>query len=371
MLKNFLFLISLVCSLAHAEVTWPGKPAELQISGFVYATMFQDQDWQNDHYVAATNIDYDFGRWAVRSQISTYKEDPVRRLVLEYSHPITRSLEATYQVGRFARLETFVDGVTNNPGVTGLAVMPMAAYNYKMFNGSFVLMDGVSGKLTYSDGHDGLWSVRYKVGKMVIPEQHSIQMEAFRQEPSGTNKVRLDPRNDSRDIGFHYENNQWHLYLAQNTYQLTTVNLGGSAFAQNVANTYQHIDYRIARAGAKWDNQKYWVQTEWSHDTTKYTNNLGVTTPGTNAFNNNLYIGKYLGDNWNVYYGISYGHNKTARTFNRDKLIGVTWNKGDWTVSTEFHSGLGNSWRKYDAPKVAAPDLPSWNSLVTSITYRF
>jgi hypothetical protein len=342
----------------------------MAVNGFIYNTTFGDKDWQNGRTVAAINADYFLGSFAARTQLSSYQDQHIRRAVLEYSHPIGSNVEMVYQAGRFTRLESFYEGITDNPGNYKQAILPFGGYSYRMFNGAFVIMDGVQGQATFKLPQDYLLRARYSQGKMTVPSQSDIQKEAFRRVFPG---VTIDGTNHNYDWALALESVNYKWYVSRNRYHMNVLTDGSNATANVVSNTFNLIDYRVDKAGVRWDNQKYVAQLEWFHDITeiwKKNRSLPLAS-NNNAVGFNWMLGTYLNDNWSVYAGRSYGRNKVAGSHNDDNYAGVTWNDGPWTVSTEYHKGNGFAWRKYDAPFVAAPNVPKWSSWVASVTYRF
>ena len=212
MFKHLLLATSIfLSSFAHAVVEWEGKPDALQVSGFVYATEFSDSDWYNGRNIAAVNIDYDTNLLAFRTQLQSYDNQHIRRLVAEYSMSPFSNVEFIGQVGRFSRVDALFNGVTDNPASYQMAMMPNAGYSYRMFNGAFVIMDGVTLQTSWRN-QDMLIKVRYSEGKSAIPSQSDIIEEAFKRTDlaSGNNRVELTAKN-STDIGFTLDTEKWHL----------------------------------------------------------------------------------------------------------------------------------------------------------------
>jgi hypothetical protein len=345
-------------------------PANFSITGFAYATEFGDSDWHNGRSVAAVNMDWHQDNWAVRTQVSSYRQQHIRRAVVEYSHPIGENVEMVYQAGRFSRLESFYEGITDSPANYKQAIMPFGGYSYRMFNGAFVIMDGVQAQATFKLPDDYLLKFRAADGRMTIPSQNDIQKEAFRRTYDG---VRINSNANNYDWAAALESVEYKWYVSRNRYLMNVDTDNSNATANNVSNTYNMIDYRLDKAGVRWDNQKYVAQLEWFHDITNIWRKARTLPLASNndAIGFNWMIGKYIDDNWSVYTGRSYGRNKVAYSHNEDNYVGATWAEKSVSVSVELHRGHGFAWRKYDAPTVTAPEVPHWNTWVTSVSYRF
>lgn len=375
MLRKFVLLISLLLPTLVYSQNQDKQVDRLEWSynGFIYTTQFSDNNWFNDRTIGGINLDAFYKTFAVRTQVSSYANQRIRRFVLEYAHPLGSHVEMVYQAGRFARLDSFYEsGVTNNPSVPGTAIPPNAGYSYRMFNGAFVIMDGIQAQSTYKLDSGNLVKARYAIGKMTIPSQTDIQLEAFKRTLLNNDEADIVGNRTSYDAGIHYETASWHTYMARNYYAMYVVQSGNSALAKTVANTYATLNYKVDKIGTKYITNKWWAQIEWFHDITEsFKGTTGLLSSNNNAVGENHQIGMYYGDSWSYYAGRSYGRNKTAGSRNDDNFIGATWYKNQWTVSTELHNGAGFAWRKYDAPLVINSNVPKWNSIVTSITFRF
>jgi hypothetical protein len=368
-MKKLLLTILAFVSVQAQAVTSDLIPANMAINGFIYNTTCADKDWQNDRTVGALNLDYFTGNFAARTQLSTYSDQHIRRAVLEYSHPIGSNVEMVYQVGRFTRLESFYEGITDNPGNYKQALLPMSGYSYRMFNGAFVIMDGYQGQATFKLPNDYLLKARYSAGKMTIPNQPDIQREAFRQVVPN---LSIDSTDANYDWALALESIKYKWYISRNRYHMDVNSATTTGLSNTVSNNFNQIDYKVDKAGVRYDDQSYVGQLEWLHDITEIVNkSRSRVTSNNNAVGYNYLVGKYIGDQWLAYAGRSYGRNKVAKSNNQDNYLGVTWSKGAWTVSGEYHWGHGFAWRKYDAPFVAAPNIPEWKSVVASVTYRF
>lgn len=362
-MKNYVLLISALFALTASAQE---LPENLTYGGFIYNTTFGDKNWQKDRTVAAVNVDYFVDRLAFRTQLSTYENQPVRRAVVEYAHPIASSIEMIYQGGRFSRSDTFYEGITDNPGNYHQAVLPFAGYSYRMFNGAFVIMDGVNAKSVIKLD-DAIISARVTYGTPTIPSQKDLQFEAFRREFKG---YMINGTNDNYDISAHYETKNWHTYIHRSMYRFDDTT-DGQPEGNYAYKLVSHIDYRLDKFGIKYDDSDYVAQIEWFHDITAMNNVKEVINGRNNAVGFNYLLGYYIDGNWFAYGGRSYGRNRIAFSHNEDNYLGVTYSNADWTFSFELHDGEGFAWRRYDAPYVKLPNVPSWNTWVTSVTYRF
>ena len=114
----------------------------------------------------------------------------------------------TVQLGRFPRIDSFYNNITDNPGTSNLAILPMAGYNRRMITGTFIMMDGV--QILHSKLIDnGLIFTEFSYGKMVVEDQKATQMEAFRMANSN---IELKSKNDNFDFMLGWKNDNWTVY---------------------------------------------------------------------------------------------------------------------------------------------------------------
>lgn len=375
LLTDLLCAVCLITPSISFGFDFEGKPDNLQTNGFVYFTEFSDHEWFNGRQVAALNIDYDIDNFAIRTQLSSYKEQPIRRAVLEFSQPLPYNLEFTAQVGRFSVAESVFDDTTSSPGAFRMAMLPNAGYSYRMFNGAFTIMDGWQVATSWR-ASDFLVKVRYGSGKSVIPSQIDLIHESFKRDFEGDDAIEMTATPKSYILGMQVEAKDFVGYMSRNQYAYEVHKIGNSYLANLADTRYSEITYRVDRIGGKYDNGDFWIHQEWFHDYThafdKRANKMYWYDTG-NSIGDVTIVGVHFTDAWSSYIGKSHGKNKMGTTHNIDQFVGVTWNSYPFTVSVEQHRGEGFAWRKHDAPYVdfATKGYPQWDSLVVSGTYVF
>lgn len=366
MFKHLILLISLLVSISAHAID------NLQVGGFIYATEFSQNDWYNGRNILAVNLDYDIDNFAVRTQVQSYNEQHIRRLVLEYATPVISNVEFITQVGRFSRVDALFNGVTDSPASYQMSMMPNAGYSYRMFNGSFVIMNGATFQTSWRNS-EYLIKGRYSVGKADIPSQEDLATESFkRQDLKGINAVKFTPEL-SEDIGLILDTEHFHAFASRYNYKFEINNTGSGIIGRTAATMFHTIHYRIDRGGIRYDNRQYWLHQEWFHDYTwtRDARRMHINNQVGNNVGSISIVGYYLTDAWRVYAGKSHGRGKLGNAHNVDEFLGVTWNIHPYTVSLESHRGEGFAWRKYDAPYVRLPNVPQIDSLVLSMTYVF
>jgi hypothetical protein len=354
----------LLAFFALLAIITPIRCEELQttVRGFAYTTVFSDNRWFDNKSSIAINLDADYGPFAVRTQVAT-ETNAVRRLVGEYSFIVPWiNMTSVWQVGRYVRLDSFYNNVTDSPGTSGMAILPMAGYNRRMATGTFTIMDGWQTWNSVVVG-ETLVTARYGYGKMMIESQRDLHKEVF----SGkiVKGLDLESAEGVYDFGLHLEHHNWHAYYSHNYYKINTkVTEPSNPMANFVNRTYSSVDYPVDKIGLKYFCKKYWVQGEMAKGTTYSTNYRGVKKHELGATDYNVIAGYAFKESYAAYIGQSRGFNDQGRTA-KDRFIGVTYDNGKWAASLEYHKGEGLAWRKYDSP------IDSWNAFVTSVTYRF
>lgn len=333
-------------------------------SGYVYNTTFSDSAMHNSRNVLALNLDADYSNFAIRTQLANVNSDfKLRRLVGEAAFPVTSSIDVAYQIGRFGRVDSFYNGVLDSPSSYQMAILPFGGYSYRMFNGSFVLMDGQQVIIKQRVDAGSIISFRAAYGKMVIDEQSELQKEAIR---TYINDIEMVPTTGSYDLGLHYETRRWHAYTARQYFKSSQKALSNSKQIQRLIDYFNNSEYTLDRYGIKYTNNTYYVQVESTHGKSFSYSANDTIIASINAYDYNYVFGYYVGDGV-IYVGQSYGANKTSNTTNNDKFVGATYNHEKMTVSLEYHVGEGRGWVKHDNPN----DVYDWKTLVLSTTLKF
>lgn len=378
MLKNLLSQIeravTVIALAIIPTIGWAGTSiGDVQVSGFAYTTMFSDNNWYNDRTTANVNLDYDVNSFALRAQASTYHKGTIRRLLAEYAFSPYENVEMVGQVGRFSRVDSFQSGVTDSPASYQMAMLQQAGYSYRMFNGAFALMDGLNFWTSYRNDVF-LVKARYARGKMVVPSQDDLIMEAYKKPLRGVDAVYLDPQSGSEDYGLQLETEHSRSYASRYSYLVDSQQVGTSKTAFLASHVYHNINYTLDRIGYRYDWTENYVQTEWFHDYTYAADTVTkVMKRIDEATGKSVIVGHHWNEDWTSYVGQSYARNMTGPTHNKDTFVGTTWDKSPFTVSVEYHKGEGFAWRKYDAPYVnlATQGFPQWNSWVLTASYAF
>ena len=366
MKNSLLALLLLIPSLVFAE-------ANTELSGFIYAMKFSNQDWYQDHSVLAVNIDHTNDYLNIRSQLSTHdigdngkqmtmeENSPIRRLVVEKDFKSSESTETIVRVGRFARINSFYDSITDSPANFNMAMLPQAGYNFRMYNGAFVIMDGIQGVFKYEE-NDTLTTLYASRGKMFINNQEELIREIFKQKVAD---IKMTP-DMINDVALHFEFKNYHAYASYSEYEATTNIVNKTATSAFMSAKYNDVRYTVNRYGVKADFKKVFLQTEAVVGETTASRVTGAVTAHTNALDVNYVIGWYFDDNYTFYFNHSEGKNLTAGTSGHEHAYGVAYDIHPWAVAVEYHNGnTEGGWRSYTST------IKEWDLMVAAVTYQF
>ena len=361
-LKKFVLLISLIISplvvIASEDEIW------FNYSGFVYNTTFSDNTFHNNRNVVALNADIDYMNVAFRTQVSIHDSLPIRRAVFEFSNIISEKVEYVYQIGRFSRVNSFYNAVLNPPADYQMAMLPLAGYSYRMFNGSFVLMDGHNFMTTYKMDNGNLIRARIATGRGVINDQENVQREVIGKYDQN---LRVETDRNNYDYGLHYDTKEWSLFWSRNDY---STNIGTNSNLKPYKQFeyfYNGAEYHLEKFGVRYDNQKWVISGEYGKGVTKSFSKADLKTSQSMSEDYHIIIGNRITENIYLYSGYSVGFNHTSKTKNFDSFIGTTYNFSPFVMSFEYHSGKGRGWVKYSDTS----SEKTWNSWVISTSYRF
>lgn len=358
MKKIYLFLTLLVyCLVTNAS------ELNINLSGFVTATAFGDEKFYPNKANAALNIDIVKDYFAIRTQLAIPYDRPVRRLVLEKSSFIRTDEELTIQLGRFPRLDSFYNSVTDSPGTTGLAMLPPAEYNRRIIeNRGFNSIDGL--RAIYSVKTDnGIVDYHLNYGLAAVEDKCGIQVE-FTKRTCSTGHT-FESQDENYGIGFSTDYGRWKTLGFVTNFKVKSVLLDSTnKTSVGLFTNMNKINYFVYKVGVKYEAPKWWAQSTYMYTDLNFAKpNMGYVNV---QVSDNIYLltGIKWYSNFNTYVEYSYGKSNTGRA-SIDRAIGTTYIKDDITYSLEYHKGDAIAWKRYFSP------TPEWDTWVMSITKRF
>lgn len=342
----------------------PVQALDANFGGFVYGTWFSQPDWHDHEARAAVNADITHGNFALRTQITTQANQP-RRLLLEYSRPVSEATSATVQAGRLVRLDGFYNNVTDSPSSSGMSLLPLAVYNRRMNTGTFTIMDGVqlTGRTTLEGSH---LEYGIRAGKAFIDSEEDLQKEAFGRVVS--TGIETDPQFDNYDAYVRWERRDTSYLLSINRYATDFKSVAGNPMDDFlVASMASDVTYTTAKVGASHQYGKLNVSAEYHYGIVNTHDRAGKETFEKRAHNGYVRVGYDLRDCLDVYATYNYGRTVEGDSEARDAAIGVTWDRGDWMVNLEYHKGNSTktAWSRYGS------GVTDWDSAVVSVVRRF
>ena len=358
MLRCCVLLISLLLSISsHAE------NVELRLSGFVTGTAFSQSDWYDNTKNIAVNVDATYEDLAIRGQIGEPYDNIIRRLVFEKSLWIKEQQEVTIQFGRFPRLDSFYNGVTDSPGTSGMAMLPLGEYNRRMVqNRTFNTVDGINAIYTIRL-KSGILKLHGDYGSLPIEEPCLTQNETTKKPCRLGYQFLGDTGN--YDVGASYEIGKWTYLGSMSSMRLRTELLDPKDKTSVALSTAANrVSFDLTRVGVKYTAKKWWAQSELLFTDFKLAKKDQDFTSVTTSENLYLLGGYNWTDQFNSYIEYSYSKANTGGMA-LDRVIGSTYVLNNTTLSLEYHNGTGLAWKKYFS------ETPTWDSWVFSFTQRF
>lgn len=360
---RFALLISLLLiSIPHGYA----NSTSFELSGYAYATIFQDTDWYDNTARAAVNFDITKNKIGLRGQVDTQEKQP-RRLVIEYSYPSTEDTFLKVQVGRFVRFDGFYNNVTDSPSSSGMSILSLSTYNRTMVTGTFTLSDG-SQVFATTKFIDTLVEYGFRAGKAFIESDSDLQKEAF---GVVSDNLATKRRFNNFDLYSRVSSiNGSEFLISYNHYSIDIVNHDPTdLLAAYIAGNATEINYDTIKVGMLRDFDRFKLSGEYSYGKTTTYSNLGQQTSRKDAHNAYLRFAYDVSDNVEAYSLYNYGMLESTDSISYDSSVGLLFNHGSWAFDIEWHTGKSKygSWVKYESQD----DKKSWNSFVTSVSLRF
>lgn len=351
-------------SCAQAQDVVDPAALTTRLSGFATTTVFGDNDWHPNTKSVALNFDTTYEDWAARGQAASSYEQPIRRLVIEHSFPYGPGHDVVIQAGRFPRLDSFYNSVTDAPSSWGLAMLPPGQYNRRMIgNRTFTGIEGVSVAHLTKIG-EGLLRVHGDYGRTVVERQCDTQIEATKMPCR--DGLEIDGARGSMDLGATYVEGNWTVLAYYGKLNATTKLLDPSdRVSKALTSQADRILYDAAKIGVKYDDGTWYAQTEVLHNTFKLAKTKSQLVTKQESWNVYLLGGLCLDDGLCTYAEYSRGTSSTITSGANDRAVGATYSMGDATYSLEYHRGLGKSWERYFAIS------NNWSTWVMSASWRF
>lgn len=358
-----MYLILLISLLVTTQVY--GDISGLNLSGFAYTTLFQDNDWFDNDSRVAVNFATDFDHVNLLGQIDTQKSQP-RRLAIEYAAPLSDKTSVKFNFGRMVRLDGFYNNVTDSPASHGMSMLPLAIYSRRMLTGTFMLLDGASiSGTTKNDGTLMEYGIRF--GAPYIDSNEYLQKEAFRTYASNAQYVR---RYNNYDLYYQISIEDHSLLLSINHYSIDFNNRNpADKLSSYIAANAARINFDTAKIGYIYDFGRYRFTTEYHYGKTELLSDADKVSAYIKAHSIYGMLGYSISDECEIYSLYNYGRSENTGSQVKDFASGISFDFGRYFFNLEYHDGSSNhgTWVKYDAPS----GKHTWQSLVVSAALRF
>lgn len=381
MLRFFLLWISLflTCGLSFAEISkhvefndekelisiqeQESILSKFAVSGFATITRFTDNEWFDNTANMAINVGYYDENWSVLTQLAVPYDDPIRRFTIERVFNANNQYIVNLKVGRFPRVDTTFNSITDAPSSYGMAMLPLGQYSRRVsLNRAFNVIDGVGINYIYQNFNSGIFKLNGDYGLAPIDNQCKVQYELTRKSCDPAFDV--VSQNGNYDLGASYEINTYKFSGSVGNIQFGfNVNPSMEEKPNDLAAQADTAKLKYIKLAALYSYQDWWFLSE-------ITDINYLISKEQHAKTIQQWLTHYvlMGYNWrsdfNTYVSVSHGHSILG-TNGKDVVVGATYISDNTTISLEHHQGNGHSWSK------AFSTIDHWNSWVFSITQRF
>jgi hypothetical protein len=341
------------------------------LSGFISGTVFSDPDFYENTAKGAVNIDLAKGSYLFHTQLASSTDFPteslISRITVEKVFGIADGHEMSIVVGRFPRLYSFFNAITDNVGTSGLAMLPLSQYKRRTVADSRMISgDGIMMSYRF---HQDDYSIEFTADVSQASKINNcmIHME-FYNKPCGY-AYGFKSDNPNYDFGIVYEDPTLKVLLA-------VIEIDIKAYITNrkdpvalatytVGNRWQHKHYKF---GFIKQVDDWWVQAEGTYRNILMAGVGKDYVPYNQQIGGDFVVGYHVNDDISAYVGYSLSRSRIGDgKFNLDdNYVGATYANGDgFTYSLEYHIGRGRDWNRYLSPD------DNWSSAVFSISKQF
>lgn len=340
------------------------------VSGYISGTLVSDPSFYSHTAKGAMNFDVTKGTYAFHTQLASSVEFPtesmVSRLTLEKAVHLGKGQEMSFVVGRYPRLFSFYNAITDSVGTPGLAMLPLAQYKRRYVTDSRMISgDGVMVNYRF---HEDDYSLDFTADVNQVSRVNSclVQMEIYNKSCRSSYGYTSD--NPNFDFGLEYNSMTLKVLAAITFIDIKSfITDATDPVASGTYTSANKFSHRLYKLGVIKNEGPWWVQAEATYrDIEK-----AVVNKDLEEFNKQMggYVigGHHFSDTTSAYMGYSISRSSRSNYYNlNDYFAGVTYTAGGGlTYSLEYHNGNGKDWNRYLSPESA------WSSAVLSITKQF
>lgn len=362
-------ILTLVLLLSSTQVS-SSTDLKAAISGFISGTLVSDPNFYENTARGAINLDMTKDSYAFHTQLASSVEFPteslISRMTLEKVIGITEGHEMSLVVGRYPRLFSFYNAITDAVGTSGLATLPLSQYKRRYITDSRMISgDGLLVNYRY---HETDYSLEFTADVNQVSKVNSclVHMEIYNKPCNHGYGYESD--NPNFDFGLQYDSNTLRVLAAITFIDIKSyLNDAKDPVALGTYTNANKFSHRLYKLGIIKNIDNWWVQTEATYRDIK----KSVIHNDLEDFNLQLggyAIGGYhFTESVNGYVGYSISRSSRSTYYNlNDYFVGATYS-GDYgiTYSIEYHNGNGKDWNRYLSP------TDNWSSAVLSVTKQF
>ena len=262
--------VLLACILLCSPYVNAADDIKAAISGFISGTLFSDPNFYEHTAKGAVNLDVSKGSYAFHTQLASSVEFPTEsllsRIKLEISFGFTDGNELSIIVGRFPRLYSFYNAITDAVGTSGLAMLPLSQYKRRTVTDSRMISgDGVM--LNYRFHQDD-YAIEFTADVSQASKINNCMIhKEFYNKPCGKDLgYGFNSDNPNFDFGITYEDPTLKVLLA-------VIQIDIKAYLTDRKNPVALATYTV---GNKWSHRHYkfgfvkqvddwWVQAEGTY----------------------------------------------------------------------------------------------------------
>lgn len=262
-MNKLLLCLLLFCPDVNAT---GGNGIEAAVSGFISGTLVSDPDFYGHTAKGGLNIDISKGSFLLHTQLASSVEFPteslVSRLTLEKIFHVAEGQEMSLIMGRYPRLFSFFNTITDAVGTSGLAMLPLSQYKRRYVTDSHMISgDGFLINYRY---HEDDFSLELTADVNQISKVNTCLVhQEFFNKPCTNIGYEYESNNPNFDVGLQLDSPTWRILAA-----ITHINiknnlidpkntLGKAVYTQ--ANSWSH---RLYKLGVIKTIDDFWIQTE-------------------------------------------------------------------------------------------------------------
>ena len=349
MSKFYALLISLFfVTTAHSELT---------LSGYATATYFSESDYSlPTSMVRVRAYDTLTDNVTLAVTLTTYGEllDEAMINWQVPNGPNWKDGDFTYSlnVGRYGRVNSLYNGVTDTPSTAGLAMLPPGVYSLRLLKADLDMADGVQFIARKKLNREDLITIRAAVGTGIMSTPDYTHKELLGNTLGEVYKVKpVD--NGAIDLSIEYSDEDSKFYFAHNEFPYTS-NVPG------IPKLQQSFD----RIGMSYDLEYMLIEAELAHTTVNWKNNVDTTVNDESIDGASIVLRHPINDDYTVY--TSFSNMKNVKNYTmQTSSVGITYAKPTYTISLEVMDGSGTMQPNQDNRG------SQWSSVIFTFTKKF